>query len=138
MYSAPLRPHNKKGEANTTKFYYYLYATMAYINKLILLGKVIKDPEHKVLNNGKGLCILKLITVSKYKDKSGTKVEEKQLHRIKLFGPTADYANQTIRKDSYIYVEGSLEYHEYEDGKIVAEVRCRELTPMDNHKVVEE
>lgn len=87
-------------------------------NLVILIGRLGADPELKELNGGAKVCSFSLATSKKFKDKtSGEKKEITQWHRIKCWNATADLAAQYLKKGHQVYVEGEIEYREYEkDG----------------------
>lgn len=85
---------------------------MASVNKVILLGRLGKDPELRDAN-GSQVCRLVIATSRKYKDRD----EEVEWHNVVLFGRTAEVAAQYLRKGSEAFVEGRLHTRSYEkDG----------------------
>lgn len=71
-----------------------------------VVGKVAKDPERKA--NGKAVGFS--IPVSKGKDKPTTWV------RVTVWGKTADYVEQYIKKGATVAASGEIELREF-DGK---------------------
>lgn len=92
---------------------------MKSVNKVTLLGNVGRDPEVKVLTGGNAVAEFSLATSrGGYTGKDGKEVPQKtQWHRIKAFGAITSSIEKYIKKGSTIYVEGRIEYSEYEkDG----------------------
>jgi len=86
------------------------------MNKVILMGRIGKDPEFKELANGK-VCNFSLATSRKYKDKSGEQKEDTQWHNCQAWGTTADLVNKYVKKGDQLLIEGSVNYEQYEkDG----------------------
>jgi single-strand DNA-binding protein len=56
------------------------------VNKVILLGRVGKDPEVKQFDNG-SIANFTIATNDNYKDKSGQKVERTDWHNIAIGSP---------------------------------------------------
>lgn len=84
---------------------------MASVNKVIILGRLGKDPELREAN-GSQVCRLAIATSRKYKDR-----EETEWHNVVLFGRTAEVAAQYLKKGSEAFVEGRLHTRSYEkDG----------------------
>ena len=71
-----------------------------------VVGYVAKDPEQK----GSGPLSFS-IPVSKGKDKPTTWV------RVSVWGKTAEYVSQYIRKGSLVTASGTMELREYESAK---------------------
>ena len=87
------------------------------VNKVILVGNVGRDPESRYLPNGDPVVGLSLATTEKWKAKDGSKQEATQWHRVSFFGKLAEIVGEYVKKGSQIYVEGRIEYREYEkDG----------------------
>ena len=88
---------------------------MSSINKVILIGRVGKDPDLRTLQSGKSVVNVTLATSSKYKDRNGDQAEDTQWHRLVAYDKLADIISQYVHKGSLIYVEGSLKYGKYTD-----------------------
>lgn len=89
---------------------------MKSVNKVTLLGNVGRDPEVKVLTGGNAVAEFSLATsTGGYTTKDGREVpQETQWHRIKAFGAITAAIEKHVKKGSTIYVEGRIEYSEYE------------------------
>ena len=89
---------------------------MASVNKVILLGRLGRDPETRDAN-GTPVCHLAVATSRRYKDRNGERQEETEWHNVVLFGKTAEIAQQYLQKGSEVYIEGRLRTRSYEkDG----------------------
>lgn len=88
------------------------------VNKAILLGRLGKDAEQSFTQHGTEVCNFSLATSRKIKDKNtGEYNEVTQWHRLKCFNHLAEFANKHLKKGSQVYVEGEIQYSEYEkDG----------------------
>ena len=91
---------------------------MASVNKVILLGRLGRDPEMRYASEGgTPICHLAVATSRRFKDRDGTRGEETEWHNVVLFGKTAEIAQQYLQKGSEVYVEGRLRTRSYEkDG----------------------
>lgn len=89
---------------------------MKSVNRVTLLGNVGRDPEVKVLTGGNAVAEFSLATSrGGYTGKDGKEVPQKtQWHRIKAFGAITSAIEKYVKKGSTIYVEGRIEYSEYE------------------------
>ncbi len=88
---------------------------MASLNKVLLIGNLGKDPEVKYTTSGQAVATFPLATTNKWKNKEGTLQEDTQWHNIKVWGRSAEIAQQYLKKGRQIYVEGRLETHSYDD-----------------------
>lgn len=88
---------------------------MSSINKVILIGRVGRDPEIRQMQSGKSVVNLSLATTSKRKDRDGEFVEDTQWHRLTAYDKLAEIIGQYVHKGSLIYIEGTLKYGKFTD-----------------------
>jgi len=89
---------------------------MASLNKVILIGRVGKDPEVRYMPDGSAVVSFSLATSRKWKDKNtGEQREETDWHTVVIYGKLAEIVGQYVRKGSSIYVEGRLKTRKYQD-----------------------
>jgi len=86
---------------------------MGSMNKVILIGRLGKDPEDRVTSNGKSVANLSLAT-NQFRAGNGVTEKFTEWHRIVAFGKTADQCKQYLRKGRLICVEGSLRTRSWE------------------------
>ena len=88
---------------------------MSGVNKVILVGRLGKDPEVRNLENGVTVVNFTLATSESYKDKTtGDKKEVTEWHNIVLWRGLADIAAKYLHKGDLIYVEGRLRTRSWE------------------------
>lgn len=87
------------------------------VNKVILLGRLGKDPQLKYIPGGPAVCEFVLATSETYKDKSGQKQERTEWHPIVVYGKLAELCNQYLSKGRQAYVEGKLQTKSWDDKK---------------------
>lgn len=106
---------------------------MASVNKVVLLGRLGRDPQTRYASDGgTPICHLAVATSRRYKDRDGNRGEETEWHNVVLFGKTAEIAQQYLQKGSEVYIEGRLRTHKYvgkKDGieRYVTEIVCESL-----------
>lgn len=82
---------------------------MAYLNKVMLIGNIGKDPEVRVGQTGRKKVSFSLATSRRYRDNNGEQKEQTDWHNIVGWGKTADIIEQLgVRKGMSLYVEGTL------------------------------
>ena len=111
---------------------------MAYLNKVMLIGKVGKDPEIKMFGNTKK-AFFSLATSVSYKDESGEKREITTWHNIICWGKMSDIVEMLhIKKGASVYVDGSISNRSYEDAsgnkKSITEIPVSVLQVLGNPK----
>lgn len=86
------------------------------VNKVILIGRLGKDPEVRYLPNGNAVANVALATSESWKDKqTGEQVQKTEWHRVSFFSRLAEIAGEYLRKGSKIYIEGRIQYRKYQD-----------------------
>ena len=85
------------------------------INKVILVGRLGKDPEIKSTPGGTTVAKFTMATDEKFTDKSGEKQERTEWHRVVLFGRQAEIAGEYLKKGRSVYIEGRLQTRKYTD-----------------------
>jgi len=84
------------------------------VNKVILVGRLGKDPELKKMSNGESVTNLTLATTENWKDKSGAKQEKTEWHNLVFYRRLAEIAGQYLAKGSQIYIEGKLQTRKWQ------------------------
>jgi single-strand DNA-binding protein len=98
---------------------------MASVNKVIILGRVGKEPEIKHINADTAVANFSLATSESYKNKAGEKVETTEWHSIVAWNRLAEIIEKYVKKGDQLYLEGSIKTRSYEkDGvkKYVTEI----------------
>jgi len=85
------------------------------VNKVILVGRLGKDPETRYMPNGEAVTNATLATSENWKDKSGEKQEKTEWHNLTFYRRLAEIAGEYLKKGSMIYVEGKLATRKWQD-----------------------
>ena len=85
------------------------------VNKVILVGRLGKDPETRYMTNGEAVTNVALATSENWKDKSGEKQEKTEWHNLVFYRRLAEVAGEYLKKGSMIYVEGKLQTRKWQD-----------------------
>lgn len=89
---------------------------MAGVNKVIILGRLGKDPEARSFQNGGKVVNLSVATSERWKDKAGEQQERTEWHRVAIFDERlAELAERYLAKGSEVYLEGQLETRKWTD-----------------------
>ncbi|MEO7999479.1 MAG: single-stranded DNA-binding protein, partial [Gemmatimonadaceae bacterium] len=105
------------------------------LNKVTLIGNVGSDPEVRTVTGGGKVAQFSLATSRNWNDQSGAKQEKTEWHRCVIwntrFSTLADVAEKYVRKGEKIYVEGEIEYRQWQDKdgqtRYTTEIKVREL-----------
>ncbi len=84
-------------------------------NKVIVLGRLTRDPENKALPSGQSLTSFGLATNRYFNDKSGQRQEQTDFHNIVIFGKLAETAFQYLKKGSLVLIEGRIQTRSWQD-----------------------
>lgn len=112
---------------------------MASVNKVILLGRLGKDPEVRRMQSGDAVCNFSLATSDKYKDKtSGEYKENTEWHNVTAYGKLAEIIERYLKKGSEVYIEGSLHSQKWTDASGVEKyktfIKANEMVMLGGNK----
>jgi len=89
---------------------------MSSVNKVILVGRLGKDPELRYTKEGQAVCTMSLATNRSYYDKKKEGRQEVVCwHRVIAWGKQGETCKQHLARGRRIYVEGRLERRSYKD-----------------------
>lgn len=101
-------------------------------NRVTLIGHAGKDPEFREFGKDSRLATFSLATNETYKNAKGERVTETQWHNIAVWGKTADFAKQYIKKGSYLVVDGKIVNRSYEtkegEKRYITEIVANQLS----------
>lgn len=101
------------------------------LNKVMLIGNVGQDPEIRTIPSGARVAQFSVATSRRWNDKSGQQQEKTEWHRIVAWERLVDILERYVKKGDRIYVEGEIEYRQYQDKdnvtKYATEIRAREV-----------
>ena len=107
------------------------------LNKVTLIGNLGNDPEIRTTNGGNKVAQFSLATSRQWNSASGEKQEKTEWHKCVAWNQgqrgtgLADIIERYVRKGDKLYVEGRVEYRQYEDKekqtRYVTEINVREI-----------
>jgi single-strand DNA-binding protein len=91
---------------------------MAALNKVMIIGRLGKDPEIRHTTDGTAVASMTVATSEKWKDKStGEKKESTEWHRVVAWRRLAEICGEYLQKGKEVYIEGKLQTRQWEkDG----------------------
>ncbi|MSU44568.1 single-stranded DNA-binding protein [Candidatus Nomurabacteria bacterium] len=95
-----------------------------YLNKVIIVGNLTRDPELTAIPSGQKVCKFGVATNRVWKDKSGVKQESTSYHNIVVWGRQAETSAQYLKKGQQVMIEGRIETRSWDD-KISGEKKYR-------------
>lgn len=85
------------------------------VNKVILIGNLVRDAESITGNRGP-VTRMRLATTLHWRDPDGNQREASEFHNVVAFQRLAEICGQYCMKGRRIYVEGRLRTRDYEGG----------------------
>jgi single-strand DNA-binding protein len=83
------------------------------VNKVILVGRLTRDPEVRNTNSGQTVTSISMATNRFWKDKSGQKQDQTEFHNVILWGRLGEIAGQYLTKGAETFIEGRLQTRKY-------------------------
>ncbi len=100
------------------------------VNKVILVGRLGRDPETRYTSAGHAVCNFSIATDETFKDRSGERQKRTEWHKIVVWGKLAEICQQYLKKGAVVYVAGKIQSREWEkDGqkRTSFEIVCDEM-----------
>ena len=107
------------------------------LNKVTLIGNLGNDPEIRTTSGGNKVAQFSLATSRQWNSASGEKQEKTEWHKCVAWNVgtrgtgLADIIERYVKKGDKLYVEGRVEYRQYQDKenqtRYVTEVNVREI-----------
>ncbi|HVZ48836.1 MAG TPA: single-stranded DNA-binding protein [Gemmatimonadaceae bacterium] len=107
------------------------------LNKVTLIGNLGNDPEIRTTSGGNKVAQFSLATSRQWNSASGEKQEKTEWHKCVAWNQgsrgtgLADIIERYVRKGDKLYVEGRIEYRQYQDKenqtRYVTEINVREI-----------
>lgn len=108
------------------------------LNKVMLIGNLGADPEVRTIPNGSRVAQFSLATSRTWNADSGQKQEKTEWHRCVVWNARregsglVEVVEKYLKKGDKVYIEGSIEYRQYEDKKdgatkYITEIKVRDL-----------
>lgn len=85
------------------------------LNKVILIGRLGREPETRFMPNGEAVCNFSVATSEKYTDKNGQRQEATEWHNVTMYRKLAEIAGQYLKQGSQVYIEGKIKSRKYTD-----------------------
>lgn len=108
-------------------------------SKVIMLGRLARDPDIKVLPSGVKVARLSVACGREWKDKvTGEKKSETDFHPVVAWGNAADTLERYCKKGKLLLIDGRLHSYDYTDKnnvrKWVTEVVAETITMISTGK----
>ena len=85
------------------------------VNKVILVGRLGRDPETRYTGGGQAVANFSVATDETYKDRTGERQKRTEWHKIVVWGKQTEIAQQYLKKGSLIFIEGRIQSREWQD-----------------------
>lgn len=88
---------------------------MADVNKVILIGRLTRDPQMRYTPSQTAICEFGLAVGRKFKTAAGEQKEETAFIDCTVWGKGGEIFQQYMTKGKQVYVEGRLKLDQWED-----------------------
>ena len=85
------------------------------VNKVILIGRLGKDPEIRSTPQGTTVAKFTMATDERFTDRNGEKQERTEWHNIVAWAKLAEICGQYLKKGKLVYIEGQLRTDSWDD-----------------------
>ena len=85
------------------------------VNKVILVGRLGKDPELRYTPSGTAVATFSMATTENFKDRDGNRQEKTEWHNIVAWRQLAEICGKFLHKGKQVYIEGKIQTRSYDD-----------------------
>jgi single-strand DNA-binding protein len=87
------------------------------INRVVLVGRLTRDPELRALPSGTSVCGLRIACNSARKDPAGELIERPNYFDVSVFGAPGESVSRYMHRGSRVAIDGRLEWREWETAE---------------------
>src|SRR5438128_12606354 len=84
------------------------------LNRVVLIGRLTRDPELRALPYGGSVCELRIACNSSRRDSDGGYTEKPNYFDVNVYGASGESERQYMRKASRVDIDGRLDWREWE------------------------
>ena len=85
------------------------------VNKVILIGRVGRDPEVRYIPSGAPVATFSVATDESFKSKTGEQQQHTEWHKVVAWNKLAEICGEYLTKGKLVYIEGSIRSRQWED-----------------------
>ena len=108
------------------------------VNKVILIGRLGKNPEMRYTPSGLAVATFSLATNHSVKDQEGNFSEKTEWHNIVTYGKRAEFAGEYLEKGRQVYIDGRIQTRSWEDQngqkRYMTEIICNDLQSLSSSR----
>ena len=101
------------------------------LNRVQIIGNLGADPELRTTTSGARVANISVATSRRWNDRQGQQQEKTEWHKVIFWEKLAEVCERYLKRGDRVYVEGSIEYRQYEDKegqtRYITEIRGREM-----------
>jgi single-strand DNA-binding protein len=87
------------------------------INRVVLVGRLTRDPELRVLPSGTSVCGLRIACNSSHRDADGELIERPNYFDVSVYGAPGESVSRYMHRGSRVAIDGRLEWREWETAE---------------------
>lgn len=103
------------------------------INRVVLVGRLTRDPEMRTTTTGKNVCEFSIAVNKRVKPSDGS--PDADFFRCKAWGQTAEYVSNYLNKGRLVAIDGRIEQRKYTDNsgnnREIFEIVCDNVQGLD-------
>lgn len=108
------------------------------VNKVILLGRIGKEPEVRYMTSGEAVVNVSMATSERWKDKNGEKQEKTEWHNLVFYRKLAEVVGEYVKNGDELYIEGKLQTRKWQtkegQDRYTTEIVVNEMTMIGGKK----
>jgi single-strand DNA-binding protein len=87
------------------------------INRVVLVGRLTRDPELRALPSGTSVCSLRIACNSSRREADGEFTERPNFFDVSVYGAAGESVSRYMHRGSRVAIDGRLEWREWETAE---------------------
>lgn len=87
---------------------------MISVNRVVLVGRLTRDPELRSLASGTSVCSLRIACNSSRRESDGEYADRPNYFDVSVFGSPGENVSNYMRRGSQVAIDGRLTWREWE------------------------
>ncbi|MBN1148671.1 MAG: single-stranded DNA-binding protein [Anaerolineales bacterium] len=110
------------------------------LNKVLIIGRVGRDPEMRYTPSGRPVTTFSVGTSRTWNTSDGEKRTETEWFNVVSWSNLAEICKQYLSKDQLVYIEGRLQTRQWEDQegnrRTTTEIVANEMIMLDDRREI--
>jgi single-strand DNA-binding protein len=87
------------------------------LNRVVIVGRLTRDPELRALPSGSSVCSLRIASNSSHRDAGGERTDRPNFFDVSVYGPPGENVSNYMRRGRRVAIDGRLAWREWQTSQ---------------------